>query len=1143
MPDGFELLVAADTKILVYDSTDGTLMQCLKGHKEAVYSVAWSADGEAFASGSADRTVIIWTNKHEGTLKYNHAEAVQCLAFSPVSQILLSCGMYDFALWSSTEKNVQKQRLNARCCSCAWNKDGTVFALGLFDGTVQLRKMASFNDDPVAVIERPGGDPVWALRFSLPVTVDESGRKVEEKLTEILAVSDWSKTLSFYDLNGNKFIPNDKNLNYEPSCMEYLNNDSFLIMAGSGKEAHLYTRYGLNLGKICLMDTMIWTIVTKPESNYVVVGCVDGTLACYHLYFSAVHGLYKDRYVFRDNMTEVIVQHLTYQSVARIKCNDGVRKVAIYGDKLAVQLSDHLNIYTQVSGMTEDEPLEFKLTDRITKRLECSLLVCSSKHIILCSEQRLQCYDHRGLKQREWIMESLIKYIRVIGGPPGRETLLVGLREGQVCKIFVDNPFPVTLLRLQHAIKCLDTSLSRHLLAVVDETGVCTVYNTSTWESILQETNCTSVAFNTDNEDIICFSSDTSLIVRASRYPGFQQRMLGIVVGFSGNKVFCLQNYTMTAFEVPFSNQLYQYIENKQYDFAYKLANLGVTEEDWKILANDALVNMELEIATRAFARIRDYRSLQLITELMEMKNANEPEVLLKAHIMSYQKRFREVATLYRENGFENKAMELFTDLKMFDDAQDVMTKASGETQKMLMRKKADWARDSNQPKVAAEMLISSGDLDKATQLIIENDWMDLAINLMRKLDRGDMETLRSLAGYFVKKGEYSMASKIYTSLSDTKAIILMHIHAGHWTDAFAIADRYPKYVEDVYLPYARYLAENDRFEEAQKAFHRAGHEQEALRVLEQLTGNAVNESRFADAGYYHWLLSMQYLERAQDSEGLIPKYREAALLAEIYYAYESVYAFQNQPFTSQSAETLLNMARFVSFQKAVPNISQALAYFTIATLGRELQAFKYAREALDQLTKLRIPNRFQQTVDLAMLTIRAKPYSDAEELLPICYRCGLNNSFSCGLQCMHCKTPFVFSFSTFEILPLLEFFVDDNITSIEAKELIEAEPPLNQEDFHPFRTNSKKIERIVLNRDQLLLLEKSVVIVLEYPQPLQYRYFYNVMPTISITTCTSCWKIFHMDDYEMAVLQKGTCPFCRTQQARTDSLIYLDDD
>uniref|UniRef100_A0A0K0DCS4 WD_REPEATS_REGION domain-containing protein n=1 Tax=Angiostrongylus cantonensis TaxID=6313 RepID=A0A0K0DCS4_ANGCA len=50
-PDGSELLVAAD-------------------NKDLVYAVAWSNDGSTFATGSADRSVILWTEQHEGTLKY-----------------------------------------------------------------------------------------------------------------------------------------------------------------------------------------------------------------------------------------------------------------------------------------------------------------------------------------------------------------------------------------------------------------------------------------------------------------------------------------------------------------------------------------------------------------------------------------------------------------------------------------------------------------------------------------------------------------------------------------------------------------------------------------------------------------------------------------------------------------------------------------------------------------------------------------------------------------------------------------------------------------------------------------------------------------------------------------------------------------
>ena len=55
------------------------------GHKDNVYCVAYARDGKRFASGGADKCVIIWTSKLEGILKYSHNDAIQCLAYNPVS--------------------------------------------------------------------------------------------------------------------------------------------------------------------------------------------------------------------------------------------------------------------------------------------------------------------------------------------------------------------------------------------------------------------------------------------------------------------------------------------------------------------------------------------------------------------------------------------------------------------------------------------------------------------------------------------------------------------------------------------------------------------------------------------------------------------------------------------------------------------------------------------------------------------------------------------------------------------------------------------------------------------------------------------------------------------------------------------------
>ena len=69
----------------------------------------------------------------------------------------------------------------------------------------------------------------------------------------------------------------------------------------------------------------------------------------------------------------------------------------------------------------------------------------------------------------EWVVDSLIKYIKVVGGPVGGEGLIVGLKDGSALEIFINNPFPVLLWKHHTALRCVDLSSRRNLLAFIDE--------------------------------------------------------------------------------------------------------------------------------------------------------------------------------------------------------------------------------------------------------------------------------------------------------------------------------------------------------------------------------------------------------------------------------------------------------------------------------------------------------------------------------------------------------------------------------------------------------------------------------------------------------------------------------------------------
>jgi intraflagellar transport protein 122 len=256
------------------------------------------------------------------------------------------------------------------------------------------------------------------------------------------------------------------------------------------------------------------------------------------------------------------VQHLITEQKVRIKCRDHVKKIAVYKDRLAVQLMEKVIIYELAHG-EDPYDMHYRVKQRIHKALDCNLLVVTSQHVLLCLEKKLQLFSFSGIKEREWILEAVIRYIKVVGGPPGKEGVLVGLKNGVIFKIFINNPFPVQLVRHSAAIRCLDLSMSREKLAVVDENTNVVVYDVDTQNQLWQESGANSVAWNTQAEDMLCFSGNGQLSIKTGNFPLHQQRLQGFVVGFNGGKIFCLHYISMQTIDVPQSASLYRYVDKK----------------------------------------------------------------------------------------------------------------------------------------------------------------------------------------------------------------------------------------------------------------------------------------------------------------------------------------------------------------------------------------------------------------------------------------------------------------------------------------------------------------------------------------------------------------------------------------------------
>lgn len=1139
-PDGTKAVCAVGNRVLLYNAETGDLLESLRGHKDTVYCVDFSFDGTRFASGGADKIVVIWKSTGQGLLKYNHTASIQCVKYSPTTLQLASCSEVDFGMWTPEQKQVVKEKVHSKILSAAWNSDGTILAVGMINGWISIRNASS---DELHHIERRA--PIWCLEF-VPggATPTPPANKAggagsptggASQDSDLLVVGCWDKTLSLYRINNSAHrIQGERPLRFYPCGLSIANlggnRTNYMIIGGSNQKVNIYSRDGLRLAELTSKNSWIWSCACHGESDRVVVGSDSGAIDMLQMKFDTVHALYKDRYAYRENLTEVVVHHLLSDRKVRIKCRDYVQRLSLYKNKLAVQLSDKVCIYE--SNPEETLDMHFRLRrERISQSasIPCEHLLVANEHLLFCSGNTLQLYTFDGQLQRSWILDAAVCYVKMNGGPDNREAVLVSLYNGIILKVFLDNPFPVELWRSSNPVRSADLSLYRDKLAVVDSEKKLSVLDLKTQDILFHAEGVKSVCFNSEVDDMLCYSCENSMFVvsgvscneagekkkQQTHDEAQEQHLAGVTIGFSGQKIYCLYNNNMVGLDVPQGGNMMKLLEKEDFEAAYHVACLGATEGDWKVLASRSLRANHLQIAKSAFARLKESKYLHLIDAIERdvgdaiatptaatpaaahdstvgrrgrgavaakaappvpaaPKPKNSLDPTWQAELLAYQGHHNEAAKIYARAGKLEEAIRLFTDMRMWKEAKmfaQSMDASKGAVFDMnaLVEQQAKWLEEIRDWKGATEIYCSMGRFMQAAKIISEAapevGWQSALIDVVRATPTDLREVLTFCGEILSQYNEDVLARETYAKLGDVNKLMGLFVKRQMWVEAAKLADENEgKFDSAVFLPYAEWLIMQDRCEDAIQAYKKAGRQDLARKVLEELTLNAVTESRFKDASYYYWLLSKEMCD------GTDARYQlECEHNADLYYAYSCIHNYVTDPFTSQSPELLFQVARFIinslGSSDSIPyGISKAATLYTLARQSMLLDSFKLARHAYDRLNKLQVPARWQDDIEHDMLIVQAKPVRDSPDQLPSCYRCSstnpllnpFTNKYAKGDVCTNCGHPFVRSFINFDILPLVEFVPEPSISDEEAIELIRTNATLGRSPRAKSGGNSK---------------------------------------------------------------------------------------
>lgn len=150
---------------------------------------------------------------------------------------------------------------------------------------------------------------------------------------------------------------------------------------------------------------------------------------------------------------------------------------------------------------------------------------------------------------------------------------------------------------------------------------------------------------------------------------------------------------------------------------------------DWEGLAQAATDALQFQIAREAYVRVRNYPWLELISELQErQRRGDTPKEVLQADSLAFSGKFKEAARLYQKSGYSSKALAMYSDLRMFDLAQEFIADGDSTDRADLVRKRAEWACSVHEPRAAAELLLSAGENERAIEIVAEQGWADVYV-------------------------------------------------------------------------------------------------------------------------------------------------------------------------------------------------------------------------------------------------------------------------------------------------------------------------------------------------------------------------------------------------------------------------------
>ncbi len=294
---------------LIQATNDNQPVCRLDGHTGAVYTASFSSDGGRIATGSADKSAIVWEIPSGLPLirLQGHSESVQAVQFSPGGRYILT-GSADTTvkLWSATldRNQIQFAGHDSFVSGVAFSPDSRKLATSSHDGTVKIWNISRQKEEKTLVGHL---GRVYTVKFSPDGRFLISGAaenkailwKVDTgDIVSILsghthsittvdfspdgkyaATGSWDRTIKLWDLNSSQEKATWKGHQDAVTALQFSPDGRWLVSGGKDHAARLWN---LSTGKtervLASHSASIYSVAFSRDSRLIATASWDKTI-------------------------------------------------------------------------------------------------------------------------------------------------------------------------------------------------------------------------------------------------------------------------------------------------------------------------------------------------------------------------------------------------------------------------------------------------------------------------------------------------------------------------------------------------------------------------------------------------------------------------------------------------------------------------------------------------------------------------------------------------------------------------------------------------------------------------------------------------------------------------------------------------